>query len=313
MLPLPVGRQQAGTVSAVCRAENGGRTIRRRNGLDEYAEFRKRFEVRHPASIPRHRRVLSEYPRWLQGATLVMFICSAILSGVHTIPVVRAGIPADIPARIADAVSLTAFVSVEIAILLSSYAMIGGSGLAVRGVLLLATLTALTANIYSVLRAYRELTAGEPGTLMVAVIIGVVAPGIAFLSGKLFVSMGRADLAAREQAEAEYLRACREWDARIEREWLRTGRKSGRTDVQNAVRPDGQTGQPIGQSGQLFVQQRPAELIRTYLSEHPEDINLSVRELATRLGVGKSTVASIRTELFNTRAVKDNGKMMHDR
>lgn len=269
---------------------------------DGYIAFRKQYEARHPASIPRRRRVLSDYPGWLRAATFVMFFCSALLSGVHTVPVVRAGIPASVPPQIADVVAATAFVSVEIAILLSSYAMLGGGGVFVAGVLGLATLTALTANVYSVVRAYQDSTGSDPGTLVVAVITGVVAPGIAFLSGKMYVQMGRADRQERERAEAEYRRACQDWDVRIEREWARYQRQG---HVRNTVRSD--SGRPIGvrdavrSDGNLdtprMTGQRAADIVREYLDAHPDAASLSVRDLAERLGVGKSTVAAVRAGL----------------
>lgn len=259
----------------------------------DYQAFRRQYEARHPASVPRRRRVLSDYPRWLQLATLIMFLSSAILSGVHTVPVVRAGIPANIPPQVGDVVSLTAFVSVEMAILLASYAMIGGGGLIVSGVLLLATITALTANIYSVVRAYQATASGgDPGTLAVAVIIGIVAPGIAFLSGKMFVSMGRSDKSAQERADAEYQQACQDWDARIEREWLRY---SGR--VQPGLRGSVRSDRPPDMSeASVRSASGAASIVREYLRDHPEALSMSVRDLARTLGVGKSTVSSVRAE-----------------
>lgn len=263
----------------------------------EYQEFRRRYEARHPASVPKRRRIASDFPRWLQTATFIMFLCSALLSGVHTVPVVRAGIPGSVPPLIADVVSGTAFVSVEIAILLSSYAMIGGGGIFVGGVLALATLTALTANIYSVVRAY-QMTAGEgeTGTLVVAIIIGIVAPGIAFLSGRMYVNMSRSDRRAQERVDAEYTRAAQEWDARIEREWTRYA-----GDVRPDVQSDGD------RTGRRTLSVNAAAVVREHLQDHPEDLSMSVRDLAQKLGVGKSTVSVVRTEFGGVRQGNNNG------
>lgn len=269
----------------------------------DFKTFRQRYEERHPASVPVKEPELSPYPWWLQWAVLLMFVCSALLSGVHTVPVVRAGIPITIEPGIADVVSLTAFVSVELAILLSAYAMIGGGGLVVTLVLMLATGTALVANIYSVLKAYQDaqLTSGDDGTLVVAIIVGIVAPGIAFLSGKLFVNMQRAARTVGQRTNAAYAEARRAWDTRINTAWEayeKTAANSSRTGENT------QTVANVSPNGRS--QPSPAELqVVSFLRTNPDALQWSRQELANAVGVAKSTAsngarwAQMRPELMN--------------
>lgn len=256
----------------------------------EYAEFRQRYEARNPASVPVKRAASTLYPQWLRVATLVMFFSSALLSGVHTVPVVRAGIPASIDSNVANGVSLTAFISVEMAIFISAFALVGGGSFFVRAVLLLATVTALAANIYSVLKAYLAASmGGDVGTLVVAVIIGIVAPGIAFLSGKMFVDMHKSSREVADRADLIYRKEAQAWDERIGRAW-----DAYQDRVQAAVREADAL--RTRQEELSRMASNPASIVRDHLSEHPEHRTLSARELAALLNVGKSTAATVKAE-----------------
>jgi hypothetical protein len=255
-----------------------------------FEEFRREYEVRHPASVPRKKPELSPYPRWLSYMTLLMFFSSAMLSGVHTIPVVRAGIPPEVDPTVAGIVSGSAFISVEIAILLSAYAQIGGGGFWVNAVLGLATITALAANVYSVLRAYQETVVGsDTGTLLVAIIIGIVAPGIALLSGKLYVNMHRADRQIGARSQAQFDADCKAWDKEINEAW-----DTVQARVQTAVQVDTSAGQPSTPSVQA------SSKVEKHYQDHPADLDKqSIREIADMLGVSKSTVANVRGKLLS--------------
>lgn len=269
----------------------------------DFKEFRARYEERHPASVPVLTPELSPYPAWLKYAVLLMFVCSALLSGVHTVPVVRAGIPTTIDSGIADIVSLTAFVSVELAILLSAYAMVGGGGLVVTLVLLLATGTALVANIYSVLKAYQDaqLTSGDDGTLIVAIIVGIVAPGIAFLSGKLFVNMQRAARTVDQRTKAAFTSARQAWDLKINAAW-----EAYEKTTANSSRTEETTQASANVSPNGRDQPSPAEKqVIAFLRTNPDALHWSRQQLANAAGVAKSTASNgarwvqMRPELMN--------------
>lgn len=183
-----------------------------------FEEFRLEYEARHPASVPVRRMETSPYPRWVSVAAGLMFAFSALLSGVHTVPVVRDGIPLGVLSWLADFAAITSFFSVELAILISTFVLAGGGSLAVRGVLALSTLTALAANLYSVFAAYTATITraeGDVGMLVVAVLIGIVAPGVAFMSGKMYVNLARANRMLNNNADARLAEERQAWDARV--------------------------------------------------------------------------------------------------
>jgi len=96
----------------------------------DYAEFRKQYQERYPASVPVLEPAMREYPRWLSWIVLVMFISAALLSGVHTVPTVRRGIETDdlISARVRDAASMSAFVAFAMGRVRPASLMVAGGG-----------------------------------------------------------------------------------------------------------------------------------------------------------------------------------------
>ena len=256
----------------------------------EYEEFREQYEQQHPASVPVLEAELSPYPHWLRWATLLMFVCSALLSGVHTVPVVRDGIPDSVPVRIADAVSLTAFVSVELAIFVAAYALVGGAGLLIIGVLVLSTGTALVANVYSVVHAYQG---GDIWTLLVAVIIGLAAPGIALLSGKMFVDMHRASRSIARRARDAHREASIAWDDRVKRAWNSYQKHAVPKSSQNRPKtvPDAQN-RTVPENDAAA-----SERVVSYLKNNPEASQMSIRDIANALNVGHSTVHRIKRSM----------------
>lgn len=259
-----------------------------RVGIMDYDQFRAQYENQHPASIPKRSGEVSPFPLWVRALTWIMFICAALLSGVHTVPVVHAGIPTEGVAEwVSSLASAGAFAAVEMALLLSSFAMLGGAGWTVFGILVLSISAAMAANIYSVVNAYQNVQGGgDPGTLVVAVIIGIVAPGIAFLSGKLLANMNNAERAL----ENRHTKALQEWDSEILRAWNKFQRASKKD---SKLESDLEPAPKVVQS-----RSRPSERVRVYFQEHPDAVEDDPQTIADALGVSRSTVYSVRSKVL---------------
>lgn len=274
----------------------------------EYAEFRKRYEERYPASVPVMEQLVREYPRWLKWIVLIMFLSAALLSGVHTVPTVRKGIEMDdlISAQVRDAVSLSAFVAIELGIFVSAYLMATGGGRdkwLAWFMLALAATVAIVANLYSVSRALAS--GGELGVTLVGVILGICLPTIALASGKMYVNMHRSEALSGQRVRRAYRDACQAFDRQVseayeqyQRRLDRRGQRGQDGQVSERTAADGQSGQNGQSSGYGYGRTADARTrVLDHLAENPDDAALSVRQLGELLGVGKSTVADALREL----------------
>lgn len=166
-----------------------------------YSEFRKEYELQHPASVPKLRRELSEYPRWLRILVFVMFVCAALISGVHTMSVIYQTISVDqfISEELRQWISRMTLIAFETALFVTVYALVkdrqrwiawsaGGTAFAV----------ALLCNVKNTADNL------QPDDLMdwvVTIAVGAGAPLIALLAGKMFVDMHRSE---RAQVKLEH-------------------------------------------------------------------------------------------------------------
>lgn len=265
----------------------------------EYAEFRKRYEERYPASVPVMEQLVREYPRWLKWIVLIMFLSAALLSGVHTVPTVRKGIEMDdlISAPVRDAVSLSAFVAIELGIFVSAYLMATGGGRdkwLAWFMLALASTVAIVANLYSVSRALAS--GGELGVTIVGVILGICLPTIALASGKMYVNMHRSEMLSVQRVRRVYREACQVFDGQVSEAYdvymRKLDRRTQHGQLSERTAADGQADSSGQSSGYGYGRTADARTrVQEHLSDNPQDAALSVRELAARLGVGKSTVA----------------------
>lgn len=294
----------------------------------DYQDFRSQYEIMHPASVPIEPRAISEYPGWLQWAVLAMFICSALLSGVHTIPTAYSAIPklTIVSEEVRVLIANLSFVAVEIAIMACAYALSRKFHLVILVTLIAVIVIAMAANIDSVLTALR---ADETGKQIVAVILGIGAPLIAFTSGEMFVRIYRSSTLAELRAHEKYREDQRAWDEivymafndyeekrkneeRVEREEQRkleekARRAERRQSRLSSVQPS--NGQSNGQDGgassssastrghtKVPDASRRAE---AHFTEHPEDLGRKPRDLENVIGVGKSTINNVQRQMRN--------------
>lgn len=265
-------------------------------GQLDYSEFRKQYAERHPASVPQFELELNEYPKWVRYAVMVTFVSVAMVSGIHTVPTVYESITIDgiVTEQMRTVVSYASLFAIELGILLSAYLMAKGVKLA-WGVMIIASMVAILANLYSVFKA---LGTEDVGVIPVAVALGIGAPMIALFTGKMFVDIQRADRVQDAKARKVFKEASIAWDKEVDRaykSYLKDGQKDLPRPVES-VRTDITDGQP---SGHGFTRRTDAkDIVREHLEKNPQDNLMSVRELANLLGVGKSTVSDAKRSLM---------------
>jgi len=286
----------------------------------DYAEFRKQYQERYPASVPVLEPAMREYPRWLSWIVLVMFISAALLSGVHTVPTVRRGIETDdlISAPVRDAVSLSAFVAIELGIFVSAYLMVAGGGrdkwLAWL-MLALAATVAIVANLYSVSRAL--MSGGEAGVTLVGVIIGICLPTIALASGKMYVSMHRADTSAEQRVRRAYREACQQFDVQVSEAYEAYERRmdareqrrlstvhsvNGVNEPSNSVHStNGVNGHGAGYSKNMNARELAQQWLNANRERMNDPLDALVEAIQAETGqlVGRGSVHNARTEIRN--------------
>lgn len=184
-----------------------------------YDEFRKKYEKEHPASVPKIEYETSDHPGWLMWAVAAMFLASALLSGVHTVPTAYDTIEIlKVAEPVRQAGGLASFVFVELGILVSSYMLFKNRSFWVSLILLLAVMIAVAANLYSVSNALK-VNGDNIGMSVVAIALGIGAPLIATMSGKVLVALHRSDRIIDSRARQKLKEDNIAWDKEIIRAW----------------------------------------------------------------------------------------------
>ena len=251
------------------------------------------------------------YPVWVEWLVAVMAICAALLSGIHTVPTVYNGIPQHtiITEAMRVGVAYLSFVAVELSILLSAYLMVRGSYRVAWFVLVVSTGLAMLANVTSVFSA---LGSGlDVGTISLTAGLGLGAPLIAFMSGKLFVNIHLSTRTLDKKARTEYRAAAVAFDNAVLDAW--TVYEDKHLARPTAVQVDNGLGQGTGRGYKRTAD--AAQLSRDYFAANPDvlmDTSISVRQIADDIGAGKSTVASVRGAMRNELLSEQNGNGGHE-
>lgn len=285
-----------------------------------FLQYREFYAAQHPASVPEPEMYeeVSDTPAWLPNATAAMFVSSSLLSGVHTVSTVYRLMEvtnALLPNWVYVGVALFSFVSVELALLLSAFLIVREKawGYAILAVVFL---FAMTANLYSVSRAIGA--AAGWGEIAVAVIMGIGAPLMALMAGKVYVQINRSERILAKRSKEGYQAARQKFDQEVIKAFNKAypGAKMSvsvsvplLSDVSNGL-SSVSNGQPTGQSaassiGHTKVVDASAR-VQQHLDAHPEDLNLSPRQLAAKLEVGKSTVNNVQRQ-YRTNGHSQNG------
>ena len=259
---------------------------------EAYAAFTSVYEAKNPRP---HLQSVSRADWYIALVVAVLVIASIIVSGSRTIPEFGGG-----------PVGLSAFIMLECAIV--SYSFIRTKNhfneqrLATvkrwtNGGLLLAFAVSVAANIHGTLR-YDSVYIADAINTVILLLLAVSAPTLAFISGDvLAVQYMRAD-ALKRKVDTANNEAIQEWKDGLNRSWASNMK---RWDVQISVQPPVQldtVDTPQLSSGQSSGQRvdNAWTVVQEHLDKHPEDIELSGRDLATKLGVGKSTAYKVLKE-----------------
>lgn len=283
----------------------------------DFEEFKEQYEAMHPGERPSAPERVTE-GAWMRAGIAAMFICSAGISGVHTIPTIYSTVESGLVDEwIRRAVSIGSFFAVELGILLTGYG-ISESRTVNVGAGALAIIVAVIANIISVSKAFSD---GTLADIAVSLILGVFAPTMALLAGKAFE--GQRDRVAAEIArrKAVYYTELEGYNARVagayDQYTKRMERKAERENAASKAIPmeiplESERKNSIPSESTLGHRKAPdaSERVNAYLTEHPEALAMDGLELARVVGVGKSTAYTVLKE-WKTRTPSTNGSGDH--
>lgn len=236
---------------------------------------------------------------------------SVIVSGSRTIAEFGGGV-----------VGASAFVMLELGIVTYAYVRTNSSDLETnrenvlkllkRG-LWLAFLVALAANLHHTLKG--EGFQSEIVDVVIAGLLAIGAPTLALISGDVAAMLVAMDRASQREADALYDQALADWKDSLNASWnanksrwgirievepepVRLSSADGQTRALPAdVRPSDQADGRGHATGQGYNKRTDARTtVQAHFDAHPEDVNLTVREIAEKLGVGKTTVADVLRE-----------------
>lgn len=272
--------------------------------MSDYQTFRIEYERQHKASIPVKKRT-NEYPSLLVWAVLAMFLCAALLSGVHTAPTAYQTIEGSKVSEIVrQAAALATFGFVELGILVSSYLLFKRSAneYFALSVLIICSFIAMAANLYSVSKA---LQSDDFGSVIVGVSIGIGAPLIAALTGKVFVNLHHSNDLSEQRANEQYKQAMTLFESDIlnayreHSERLAEQVRIEQEREQRRIAAEQRKQLPAGQSKNAkknSVTNRDHEQIRAYLML-PENQDKSIRVAAAELNAKPTLVHQIRKQI----------------
>lgn len=246
---------------------------------------------------------------------VLMVLASVIVSGSRTINEFGGGI-----------VGFAAFAMLEISIVIYAYirtkrhydkARHKSLKKQMTAGILMALAVATVANIHAIAKENNVYVAEWVDTIIL-LLVAISAPILAFVSGDILGMEAVAAQNKQENADKVYERKMRTWKAGLNRSWEREKAKLG-VEIRVSA-PDGRTGHgdnvrplsalPDGQNhgyGQGYQRRTDAQdTVRSHLEAHPEDMALTVRELADKLNVGKTTVSDVIRSL-RTPSANGNG------
>lgn len=268
--------------------------------------FRRTYEAMYPyPDKPKHEARRD----WLMRAALVVImIGAAVVSGDHTINVFARDKPVW--------VGVSAFAMLEVSLFVLSFyvtrekyrsrddiQVVGymGKGIIVAFVVL------LLGNFSDVMQSNGFAT-GSLWTAFKFIIstgIALSAPAMALIVGHVLAMLFVQDMVSDRRIHQEYEALCKAWAEGFEQAWRAQKSRWGATvtvEIDRDVLPVQSVRPALSErtmdSGQGYKRDSSASnTVREYLDMNPEAIHLPVRELADTIGVGKSTVAKVLSEM----------------
>lgn len=296
---------------------------------EAFGAFRRTYELMYPP--PTMPDEIKHNWGWKQAGMFLGLLGSVIVSASHTIPIFVGSGNVTIMTIV---IGVAVFVMVEMGIVVFAYSSTEQQHKTredirtrvkqfTRTGLYFIVTVAIAANVVYVIE--RNMTIPDDPLiqntwngvrLVIFLAVGFSAPVIAFLTGEILAvdvleHQSRFNR-AMERYEAEY----KEWVEALNRSWSSQRKKwGGAVDVSleqidpvqlpSAKRPMLSNGTDTRTTGYGYNRSEDAsDLVRSYLKDNPDNHNLSVRQLAEIIGVGKSTVSRVRKEM------QDNGEIL---
>lgn len=257
-----------------------------------YEDHRKNWFKQHPGSIIRKPRISSWGLIFGIGVWGLIAFGAALVSGAHSVPAILETIPSIVISPIREYLSLFGFTIFELLIFAGAFYR-HESRYAAWG-LIIAMVGALAANIGSSILTVQN-NGGDWLKLTVAIVLALIAPLAAFLAGEMVHRLVENHRAIIHAAWGKYEADYQELDIVILRDYKRMS-KPQPVQLSNG-QSNGQILLPSASN--LGHTKRPdaTQIVQRHLAENPQDAQREARDLASFLGVGKSTVNNVQRQL----------------
>ena len=261
------------------------------------------FKTMHEAKHPLPQLMKADRSDWYIALGLIVIVlASVIVSGSRTIAEFGGGL-----------IGISAFVMLECAVVaytflrtknnLSDERIQHVNKLLNRGVKL-AFVVAVAANIHAVLHD-RGLITSNVVNLVIVLMMGISAPTLAFISGDIAGLEYMRAVQRHRKIDDQNQILMQEWQDELNRSWAAAQRnwgvkvsiesfqpRSNGIPLENPMEYETKT-LPSRSTLGHSKQPQAAKIVRDYLQENPQAIEMNPLELAALLNVGKSTVYSV--------------------
>lgn len=307
---------------------------------EAFKAYRETYsQTNPPPDLQKVARKHAQNNRLIYRVLGALVASSMVVSGSHTVPVFADSLPEATPVLIKLMVSVAAFIAIEVAILVYAYQRVEkahannpnmskdvqrlmGYGL------VLAIAVALGANVYSVLKPH--MTEGglkqvwDMVSIVVAVLVGISAPVLAFIAGELF---GLLTVEARERKATiltEFDQQTEDWESALRDAWARDRIKWGaRVSVErpSAIQQipadkftpihslhsvnEAVNERDVNTANGYTKQMNAREVIKAFFEANPDAIDLNLDVLVTRITsemgvkIGRTSIHNVRRDLKN--------------
>ena len=281
---------------------------------DKYTQFRESWILRHRSSVPVQKdfQASRKYPPQLAFIVFMMLISAGAISAVHTIPTVLASIPSTdiIPEFVRQIVSIGAFIAVEISVFVSAYIMDKQRKMALS-ILVVSFSVAIVANISSV---FSVMSGRDLGSTIVGIALGMGAPLMALLAGKIYVEISKQVAEEDSIASRNFQEAKRMMDSKILAEFSKLSAKTEAEKITVEKVPVEKLS-TRNSNKQLFSgipaeKNSVAATVEKYFQEHPEMLlEKPSASLEPLRGIaGKSTVFKVWSQMNQKEKGDQDGK-----
>ena len=293
---------------------------------EAYSAFRRTYETMNPP--PEKPEIVEGHSfGWKQVGMLCGLLGSLVVSGSHSIPVF---VGMDNVTPLTIFIGISAFLMVELGIIVFAYSTTEQqhkTGESIRnrvkkytrnGLYFIVTVAVL-ANVVNVLEHNVAIpddviiqTAWSSVRIVIFLAVGISAPVMAFLTGEILAVDVLEHRSHYSKILAAYEVKLAEWQDGLNRSWASQKKKWGATiDIDNRVQRLSSVGDATDRDNlSVYNGQTDRQTLDTYnrvgdatdraiqyLESNPDDMGMTLRELANIIGVGKDSVSKAKKHL----------------